>query len=119
MSTWTKDGVPFTNPLVYGGRQIWNPTDEQLINAGYSRDGDTQPSLPTTITRLKIRRAMRYLGIENKLDALLEASVDFKKDWNDAQEIKITDPVLVRALQMGNITEKEIYRIRVLAAKGV
>ena len=119
MSTWIKDGIPFVNPLVYGGRQIWNPTDEQLINAGYSREGTAQTPLPTIITKLKIRRAMRYLHIEEKLNTLLQASPTFATDWNDAQEINITDPVLVQALQAGNITEKEIYRIRVLAAKGI
>jgi len=76
-----------------------------------------EPPPQTVFTKLAIRRAMRSLGIEAKLDALLAASEDFKKDWNDAQEIDFTDPVLVKALAVGSITPEEIEAIREAAGK--
>lgn len=33
---WVKDGIPFSGgSLVYNGRRIFNPTDEQMREAGY------------------------------------------------------------------------------------
>ena len=32
---WIKDGKIFENPLNYFGKYIINPTDQQLIKAGY------------------------------------------------------------------------------------
>jgi len=73
----------------------------------------TPPPPPRTVfTKLEIRRAMRYLGIEAKLDALLEASPTFAADWRDAQEIDLADPVLLEALAAGEISETEIGAIK-------
>jgi len=48
------------------------------------------------VKKLDIRRAMRKLGIEAKLDALL-TNVEFKKDWDDATEINLKDDPMVQA----------------------
>lgn len=71
-----------------------------------------KPAPQTVFSKLAIRRAMRSLGIENKLDALLNASSTFKSDWTDAQEIDLADPVLLQALSAGGLTEKEIEDIK-------
>ena len=55
---------------------------------------------------------MRDLGIEEKLDTLLDSSDTFKKDWNDAQDINLADPVYLQALASGSITEQEIEDIK-------
>ena len=71
-----------------------------------------KPTEQTVFSKLAIRRAMRTLGIEAKLDALLNASETFRSDWTDAQEIDLADPVLLEALQGGGLTEEEIERIK-------
>lgn len=75
-------------------------------------DEHTPPPQQTVFTRLQIRRAMRDLGIEEKLDTLLDSSDTFKKDWNDAQDINLADPVYLQALASGSITEQEIEDIK-------
>lgn len=79
---------------------------------------EPEPQPPQTVfTKLKIRRAMRSLGIEAKLDALLAASATFAADWADAQEIDLADQVLVEALTAGSITPSEIEAIRELVER--
>ena len=53
---------------------------------------------PAVYSKLAIRRAMRALGTEAQLDALLDASPMFRADWTDATEIDLADPVLAQAL---------------------
>lgn len=76
---------------------------------------EPEPPERTIYSKLAIRRAMRELGIEAKLDALLNASAQFRADWTDAQEIDLSDPVLLAALQSGSITAEEIAQIKHLA----
>ena len=71
-----------------------------------------KPPAQTVFSKLAVRRAMRSLGIEAKLDALLNTSATFKADWADAQEIDLADPVLASALAMGGITDEEIAQIK-------
>ena len=73
-----------------------------------------QPPPPeqTIYSKLAIRRAMRELGIEEKLDGLLNASAQFRADWTDAQDIDLSDPVLIAALQAGSITAEEIAAVK-------
>ncbi len=73
---------------------------------------DPVPPERTVFPKLAIRRAMRQLKIEEKLDALLEASAEFRADWTDAQEIDLADPVLVEALAAGSITASEIDAVK-------
>ena len=111
------DAIPVTDAQ---GRRGWsfNPAaDAEWREAnGYIYDHDPRPApepVPQTVyTKLAIRRAMRSLGIEAKLDALLAASATFAADWADAQEIDLVDPVLVEALTAGSITAEEIAAIR-------
>lgn len=66
----------------------------------------------TVFAKLEIRRAMRSLGIEEKLDALLSQNETFRKDWQDAREIDLNDEITKKALESGGITENEIRKIR-------
>ena len=66
----------------------------------------------TVFAKLEIRRAMRSLGIEEKLDALLSQNETFRKDWQDAREIDLNDEITKIALESGGITENEILKIR-------
>ena len=73
-----------------------------------------KPPEQTVFSKLAVRRAMRSLGIEGKLDALLNASDTFRADWSDAQEIDLADPVLLQALSQGGISAEEIESIKSL-----
>jgi len=66
----------------------------------------------TVFSKLAIRRACRTLGLEGKLNALLASSDEFMSDWTDAQDIDLSDPVLLQALQAGTFTEEEINSIK-------
>ena len=66
----------------------------------------------TVFAKLEIRRAMRSLGIEQKLDVLLSQNETFRKDWLDAREIDLNDEITKKALESGGITENEIFKIR-------
>lgn len=66
---------------------------------------------PTVFTKLQIRRAMRTLDIQSKLDTLINMSPVFKSDWTDALQIDLSDPVLVDALKQGGVTEEQIEAI--------
>ena len=66
----------------------------------------------TVFAKLEIRRAMRSLGIEQKLDVLLSQNETFRKDWQDAREIDLNDEITKKALESGGITENEIFKIR-------
>lgn len=50
-------------------------------------------------TKLEIRRAMRALGNESMLDALI-TNTAFAKDWNDAIEINLSDALVADALAL-------------------
>ena len=66
----------------------------------------------TVFAKLEIRRAMRSLGIEEKLDALLSQNETVRKDWQNAREIDLNDEITKKALESGGITENEIFKIR-------
>ena len=99
----------FTEPPAEQGgyNRIWNAERGQW-------DYETIPE-QTIFAKLSIRRAMRELGIEAKLDGLLNASAQFRADWTDAQEIDLSDPVLLAALESGTVTAEEIADIKRIA----
>lgn len=66
-----------------------------------------------TFTKLQIRRAMRKLNIEDQLDNILENNSDFKKEWDDAIEIDLNDPMIQNIINQGFISEENIQRIKV------
>lgn len=94
------------DPVWLSAHGFRDMTDEEL--APYL----PEPISQTVFSKLAIRRAMRSLSIEDKLDNLLNASSTFKSDWTDAQQIDLADPVLVQALSQGNITEEDLNNIR-------
>lgn len=61
----------------------------------------------TIYGKLAIRRAMRALGQEEILDALLQ-NEQFRKDWDDATEIDLSDPLVVQALAQAQIDTDSI-----------
>ena len=115
------DPAPTSVRIERDGKQVWlmNPSADAEWREANGYTYDTKPIQPppppeprTIFTKLEIRRAMRSLGIEGKLNALLEGSPTFAADWQDAQEINLEDPVLIEALAAGSITQEEIEAIR-------
>lgn len=91
----------------------WHDWTEEEIAAWHAAHPEPEPE-QNIYSKLAIRRAMRELGIEAKLDGLLNASAQFRADWTDAQNIDLADPVLVAALQSGSITAEEIAQIKAI-----
>ena len=63
-------------------------------------------------SKLAIRRACRELGIEYKLNGILNTNSLFAADWHDATEIDLSDPVLLEALAGGAFTAQEITDLK-------
>ena len=83
------------------------------IKNGQIVEKEPQPAPPQTVfTKLQIRRAMRQLGIEDQLNAIISGNVQFQSDWNDAQDIDLNDSLIQDAIQEGLITQEMIDEIR-------
>lgn len=90
-------------------------SDETILSTYQEVDSDDFQFVVApegTYTKLQIRRACRNLGIESKLDAVINSNQIFKKDWQDAMTIDLQDSVLTQALLNGNFTQEEIESIK-------
>lgn len=96
----------------------WREWTREEYDEWHRAHPEPTPPEQTIYSKLAIRRAMRELGIEAKLDNLLNASAQFRADWQDAQEIDLSDPVLLSALQAGSITAEEITAIKAEMNRG-
>lgn len=72
---------------------------------------EPERELPSIHTKLAIRRACRALGLEERLDALLGASAQFRTEWSDALEIDLTDPMTLAALAREKFSAADIAAI--------
>lgn len=101
--------------LTKDGYAAYNlPAAMYEIVSGVITPKEIKPIEKTVFTKLQIRRAMRQLGIENKLDLLLSSSEQIKADWNDAQNINLNDEMFQAALSYGILTEQDIENIKEL-----
>jgi hypothetical protein len=73
----------------------------------------------TVYKKLDIRRAMRDLGLEAVLDAFLQNET-FKKDWDDATEIDLSDPMVIQALASASLDVNVIkLKIHEMSTTGI
>ena len=56
------------------------------------------PAPPVAISKLALRRKLRELGLEATMDTFLAADATRQKDYNDAQCLFISDPLLAAAI---------------------
>lgn len=84
----------------------------EYLEIGDNGDIIEHPPERTLFSQLEIRRACRALGLEPKLDTLIDGSEEFSKDWIDAAVIDMTDPQLLAALALGSFTNEEIETIK-------
>lgn len=79
-----------------------------------------EPELPdaipskekTMFTKLQIRRAMRALNIEDQLDYILAKDGKFQKDWADALEIDLNDPMIQTIISEGLLSQETVNLIK-------
>lgn len=71
----------------------------------------TDPTDSTVFTKIQIRTACRALGLELKLNQLINSDDDFKTFWNDSLEIDLEYPMTKQALKTGTFTVDEIKQI--------
>lgn len=103
-----KNGVVFRNPLKLGNRIIFNPTIEQLEEAGYTLRPipHTEPSVKVyKFSKLKIIRALGD-GWAAKKAMMEEAGV--YDQFSEATYLKSDDPVFRKFLSTLSVDEKKI-----------
>lgn len=88
-------------------------TDEQIAQYATSA-----ASTQTVFTKLQIRRAMRAIGMEETLNAILASDATFAADWADAQEIDLADSVFSAAIAAAGITEEQIAAVKTKILEG-
>lgn len=72
---------------------------------------DITPEVRRTFTKLQIRRSMRDLRCEDVLDSIITGNTNFAKDWADAKEINLDDPVFMQGLQDFGISQELVDNI--------
>ena len=113
MKIWIKDGLTAQSKMKTAHGKLFGVTEKQLEEMGFEEVEETLPAAPaeeliprTIFTKLEIRRALRRLGLEDRLDEILNADSTLKKDWEDAQEIDINDEMIQEAIANGVISRE-------------
>ena len=89
----------------------------QLVNGEVVSGPEPEPSPPQpfSLSKLKIRREMRNMGLEGLLNQFLASDVNILNDWNDAQVLMSDDPMLVEKLPLVTsifgITEEQLQTL--------
>lgn len=113
MAIWMKNDMIAPSKMKVQGGKLFGVTEKQLEEMGFEEVEETLPAAPaeeiiprTIFTKLEIRRALRRLGLEERLDEILDSNPQLKHDWTDAQEIDINDEGLQEAMQNGFISRE-------------
>lgn len=117
---WKKDGIEFVNPLHWQGKVTYNPTAAMLVEAGYEWEEPVPPPPPPpnhVYTKRKIRLAMRKMGIEEKLNAMLSIP-EIALAWNEAQDIDLENADFKAAFAASTVTEEELAELRRIIDSG-
>lgn len=99
----TTDDTGTTIPPENNGTDAWAAYQAWLDAGNTPAPYVAPPAPPEQFSKLDIVRAMRRLGTESQLDALLAASPLFAKDWDNAQIITLSDPMTAAALAQASI----------------
>ena len=103
-------GFPF---VVHQGRGFANPESPQWVEneiAGKHLTEQQKLDALTLVPKLTIRRALRAMGQEAELDKIL-AVPEFKKDWDDAAEIDLSEDMVKDALKQMEIDVDQVKRL--------
>jgi len=55
---------------------------------------------PVAISKLSLRRKLRELGLEDAMDSFIAADAQRQRDYNDAQYLSLTDPLLAASFPL-------------------
>lgn len=93
MKIWKKDGKKFEQPLLYGGKIIFNPTREQLISAGYVEE-EIIPPTPVRKDYTDFNKACEKFRSVCAEIGLLIGKSDFKGGFDEMEglEDKLATP---------------------------
>lgn len=101
---WIRDGVVYKGGgIILDGKRYWNPTDEQMIAAGWERY--TPPPAPKRYSKLKIIRALGDNWPRYK--AALETN-GWWDQFDQAAWLDENDPVFSAVYATLNDAEKEM-----------
>lgn len=107
MIQYVKDGVPFKNPLHLNGRVIFNPTPQELIDAGYT------VKLPKAKPRKKEIKFSKLKIIELLGDKWTELRAQIEElglleRFNQATYLSLDNPDFRLFFQTLSIEEKKL-----------
>lgn len=86
---------PYTIQCDTCGRPVGTASKPQ---SGYLCHACYTPAEPERLyAKLDIRRAMRSIGMEDALDAMLDSDPKYRKDWDTATVFTPSDPMYVKA----------------------
>lgn len=91
-------------------------TPEQL-NSAIAAENEMRALNAHVFSKLQIRRAMRALGAEPMLDALIAGNQYFAADWHDAQDIDLNDETTASAIAAGGISDEQLRAIKLKIAE--
>jgi hypothetical protein len=57
------------------------------------------PAPPTSCTKLGLKRAFSEMGLWDKVKAFIASDTDRQEEWDLATELKLSDPIMVAAIQ--------------------
>ena len=99
---WMKyeGSLPLYRLALENGAIVEKPVEEPAV------------ALPTRFTKLQIRRCLRKHGYEGVLDGLLADNAEFRKDWEDAQDIDLNDEMMQEAVAQGFIPQELIALVQ-------
>lgn len=79
--------------------------------------------LAQPMSKLSLRRALRALGLEEALDAVLAADATAARDWADAQTLRLDDPMLAAMMPMfvaqAGMTDEDVAALVAEAVQSV
>jgi hypothetical protein len=107
------DNQPYTDWIAAGGK-LKDEDNEPYVEPTPGPTPQEIALARNRFTKQEVRRAFRSLGIESTLDTILDTIITMtinsndvqvlpRRDWNDANEVLMNDPVLVAALANASI----------------
>ena len=111
---YVKDGVEFVNPLRVGDSLVYNPTEEQLFEAGYTLvpDAPVTPSSTREFSTLKIVRALGDAWGPKKNILIREGLYE---QFNNAYVLRSDGPVMVALFGLLTDAERLLIESKCLA----
>jgi hypothetical protein len=93
---WMKDNKPLKEPLISDGKQIFNPSEEQIRKAGYEW---VEPAVPVFVKKYSTLKIIRTLGEDWEVYRKQLESAGVLDQFFAANYLAEDDPVFVAFLE--------------------